>query len=85
MQRTGLFIANLPSENTKIHATYFELQTYVGTVDWYGWRGAPGEVQEHVNLGTQGDTGFVSETEVNYSDKETPQQTSTQPATTTAT
>jgi hypothetical protein len=29
----GPFIANLPSENTKIHATYFELQTYAGTVD----------------------------------------------------
>jgi len=26
-------------------------------------------VQEHVNLGPQGDIGFVSETEVNYSDK----------------
>jgi hypothetical protein len=33
MQRTGPFIANLPSANTKIHATYFELQTHVGTVD----------------------------------------------------
>lgn len=85
MQRTGPFIANLPPENPKIQVTYFELQTYVGIGDWIGWREASGGVQEHVNQGPQGDVGLVSETEVNYPDKGTPPQTSTQPATTTVT
>jgi hypothetical protein len=83
MQNTGPIIANLPSESPKSHAKYFELQTYVGTFDWIGWRWALGGEQEHVNLGPQGDIGLVSDTKVNYPDKETPQQISTQHATTT--